>query len=52
MGLNIGSLGIAGVRGRYEGILVVPPPKYPHISSLPQRFPKTLNILSENGENI
>ena len=39
--INCGSLGIAGVRGRYGGILVVPPPKYPHISSLPRQFPKT-----------
>ena len=38
---QLGSLGIAGVRGRYGGILVVEPPKYPHISSLPRRFPKT-----------
>jgi len=30
----VSSLGIAGVRGRYGGILVVLPPKYPHISSL------------------
>jgi hypothetical protein len=37
-----GSLGIAGVRGIYGGILVVEPPKYPHITSLPRRFPKTL----------
>jgi hypothetical protein len=42
--LKIGSLGIAGVRGRYGGILVVPPPKYPHIPSLLLRFPKTLKI--------
>jgi hypothetical protein len=34
-----GSLEIAGVRGRYGGILVVETPKYPHISSLPRRFP-------------
>jgi hypothetical protein len=31
---TMGSLGIAGVRGRYGGILVEPP-KYPHIPSLP-----------------
>jgi hypothetical protein len=37
-----GSLGIAGVRGRYGGILVVEPPKYLHIHTLPWRFPKTL----------
>jgi hypothetical protein len=36
-----GSLGIAGIRERYGGILVVESPKYPHISSLPRRFPKT-----------
>ena len=41
----IGSLNIAGVRGRYGGILVVEPPKYPHIPSLPRRFPKTLFIV-------
>jgi len=36
------SLENAGVRRRYGGILVVPPQKYPHIPSLPRRFPKTL----------
>jgi len=30
---HIGSLGIAGVWGRYGDILVVPPPKHPHIPS-------------------
>jgi len=35
------SPGISGVRVIYGGILVVEPPKYPHISSLPLRFPKT-----------
>jgi len=44
----LGTLGIAGVRGRYGGILVVPPPKYPHITSLPRRFPKTHYLLIIN----
>jgi len=44
MNRKSGSLGIAGVRGGYGGILVIPPPKYPHLSSLPQRFPKTQKI--------
>jgi len=39
---NYGSLGIAGVRGRCGGIFVVPPQKYPHITSLPRRFPNPL----------
>jgi hypothetical protein len=34
------SLGITRVRGRCGGILVVEPPKYPHIPSLPQEIPK------------
>jgi len=35
-----GSMGIAEVRGRYGCILVLEPPKYIHIPSLPQEFLK------------
>jgi len=41
------SLGIAGVRGRCGGILVVEPPKYPHILSLSTtEIPKDPNTFS------
>jgi len=37
----IGSLGISVIESVYGGILVVPPPKYPHIFPLPRQFPES-----------
>jgi len=41
-------MGIAGVGGGCGGILVVEPPKYPHIASLSQRFPKTYKSINSS----
>jgi hypothetical protein len=41
---NTGFLGTTVVKERCGGVLMVEPPKHPHIPCLSRRFPKTLKI--------
>ena len=48
---RIGSLGIAVVKGKYGGVLVVEPPKHPHIPLFSQEIPKDpANLI--DGETV